>query len=191
MRFVFHMDDKPAECRIDGHSITIPPGELFEVPQFRGMDWNGFRNFEYIIPENDVAEIILRDCRHSGMIDVPVSRDRTSLRTEDDASLRERAAMALRDAELKCVESYVVQQQDRKQQNSPALKPEGRVLGIIRKHGIDLRAKYNLEPIGHGDAEVAESKAAQAAELAELRRQMAEMQTRMAAMLAQKPMKVA
>lgn len=169
MKFVYHVDAAPAECRIDGRNFLIPPNTLFEVLALKGFDFTGVRNSEYVIPEEKVTEELVKQCAHHGLVEVPVKRVGNNFETDVQAAQAAASARLLA-ADEKCVMDYVRQQQERRQQNSAIMPPGGRTLQVIEKNKIDLKAKYGLEPVGYGAVANAQ---AEAAEKAEMREEMA------------------
>lgn len=153
MKLLIHAAEEDATCLIDGHPFVIPPNESFEVPVIVGTDHNNNGPFEYTIPENLVAELIVKHCWHFGMVEIPVIRTKGKLGTKYEYDA-EQALLQARDALIKAEEqilaNYVKVAQERMGQGLPAAPPNGRALMIIEKRKIDLKKQYNITPAGYG-----------------------------------------
>jgi hypothetical protein len=148
MIFLYHCDEETAYIRVDGKLLTIPPNELFEVPELRGMDCNNNGNQEYIIPPKMVAEKAMEDGWFHGIVLVPVTKTKTGV-TADVEPAKIAARTALEAAEDTSLTKYVNDQQERvTMHNKPAMAPGGRILKIIQKRGIDLKKDFNIDPPG-------------------------------------------
>jgi hypothetical protein len=146
MIFLYHENDKNAEAQVDSSSFSIPPGELWEVPDVHSTD----NNREYITPAKIVAELILKRCWYHGMIVVPVERVGNSFNTNMEAAEKQ-ARQALRDSEDHMLTNYVNWQKERMASTpgAVALPPGGTVQKIIEKRGIDLKRDFNIDPPGY------------------------------------------
>lgn len=183
MRLLIHTYHKPAECVIDSRPYSIPPNKVFKVVPLHGSD-AGSGGGEYTIPEEYLAQKIIEQTWHYGMVDVPV------IETEGDFGVTfnydakagiAQSREALIRAEEQMLGNYVKQCQERMSQQLPAFPPTGRVDDIIKTRGIDLKAAYNIVPIGYGQVAAA---ADRQAEMDELKRQNAELQEQFKAFMA-------
>src|SRR5204863_3582008 len=179
MKFVYHVDDEPASVLIDGRLLTIPPNELFEVPEIRGTDCNNNGNFEYIIPDHAVLNRLLEHAWYHGLVEVPVIRTPSGVTTDVEAAKRQ-ARDKLNAAHDRILTRYVSDQQERvTQHGKSAIAPGGRVLQIIEKRGIDLKRDFNIDPPGF----VVEKTANRDAEIASLREENARTQKQLQELL--------
>src|SRR6266478_5949752 len=112
MIFVLHVDDEPAQAMIDGRLLIIPPNELFEVPEIRGMDCNNNGPVEYLIPDKLVAQKLIQHCWFHGLVEVPMVRTRGGVTSDIDAA-RASARTALETAQDSMLTKYVQDQQER------------------------------------------------------------------------------
>lgn len=147
MKFLMHVDEENAEVQVDGRSFSIPPNELFEVPEIRGTDCNNNGQHQYISPPEHVAKVILNAAWYHGMIEVPVTRKGFQMEVDIPAA-RAEADARLREAEHKMLERYVMDQRERALANAPPLPPSGRLVTIIKRRGIDLKRDFNIDPPG-------------------------------------------
>jgi hypothetical protein len=172
MRFVYHVDDETAHITVDGRMISIPPNEIFEVPELRGNHFNNNGPCEYIITEAKVAEELIRQGWYHGIVDVPIRRSKNGMEADVEAA-RKLATALLIDSEDKILGQYISDQQERTTvHGKAAIAPIGRVLKIIEARGIDLEKDYNISPPGYGMAKARNRDA----EVEELKHQMAELQ---------------
>jgi hypothetical protein len=172
MRFLYHCDDETAHVTVDGRMISIPPNEIFEVPELRGNHFNNNGPCEYIITEAKVAEELIRQGWYHGIVDVPIKKSKSGMEA-DVESARKQAAALLNENQDKILAQYISDQQERTTvHGKAAIAPIGRVLKIIEARGIDLEKDYNISPPGYGMAKARDRDA----EMEELKRQMAEMQ---------------
>jgi hypothetical protein len=178
MIFLFHVYRDPAQLCIDGKTFIIPPNELFEVTEIRGMDCNNNGHQEYITPPSKVAELIIARGKHFGIIEVPLTRRGTDVQVDiEDA--RRRAKDLLRSTEDQMLMAYVREQQERAQANAPVQAPGGRVLEIIQERGLDIKKEFNINPVGW----VLGEQAAKDNRMEELERQNAQLQSQMKELL--------
>src|SRR2546430_2791888 len=141
MKFVYHVNGESAILMIDGRLLTIPPNEIFEVPEIRGTDCNNNGNFEYIIPDHQVLQRILEHGWYHGLVEVPVIRTKNSFTADTDAAKR-LAGDALQLAEDKILTRYVTDQQERTtKEGKPAIAPGGR---RSEEHTSELQSQSNL-----------------------------------------------
>ena len=146
MIFVLHVDGEPAQAMIDGRLLIIPPNELFEVPEIRGMDCNNNGPVEYLIPDKLVAQKLIQHCWFHGLVEVPMVRTKGGVTSDIDAA-RASARTALETAQDSMLTKYVQDQQERvTRDNKPAIAPSAPLEKIIRKRGIDLKRDFNIDP---------------------------------------------
>ena len=175
MIFVLHMDEETAQVRIDGRLFSIPPNELFEVPDITGTDCNNNGPTEYRIPEKQVAAKIIEHCWYHGMVEVPMTRTKGGV-TSDIEAARKAARTALELAHDTMLNKYVTDQQERLSiYNKPALAPSTPIMKIIERRGIDLDRDFGIKPPGF-DMRGARDRDA---EMEELKKQIAELRANM------------
>lgn len=149
MKFVYHVNNEPAVMLIDGHLITVNPREVTEVKEIVGMDCNNNGPVEYRIPDHKVLGLMLEHAWYHGLVEVPVIRKGNDFTTDVEGAA-ERAADALQIAEDKMLTQYVTEQQERvSRHNKSAIAPNGRVLKIINKRGIDIKKEFNIDAPGY------------------------------------------
>jgi hypothetical protein len=177
MRFVYHVDNETAHLSIDGRLISIPPNELFEVPELRGNHFNNNGPCEYIITEAQMVQHITEQGWYHGIVEVPVRKSKTGMDADVEAA-RTLAQAALDKSRDQTLADYISEQRERQTvQNLAPLAPMGRVLKIIEARGIDLEKDFNLAPPGYA----VHKQKSREAEIEELRRLVGELQKTVAA----------
>lgn len=151
MRLVIHAADQNAEICIEGRGFSIPPGVPFEVSQIQGTD-HMTSDYQYVTDEKAVTEEMVRSLWHMGLVEIPVKevKGQRSISFEFDVpkALAEAKARLIK-SEERMLSDYVAQCRALISDNKAAQPPSPRVDGIIKKLGIDLKAKYGITPIGY------------------------------------------
>lgn len=145
-------DGGPLRLNMGDYWIDFPAGEPVEMES----EW--------------LADRFVQFYSHYGFIFCPVSRGRTGTSIDAD-KCAQMATEQLRKTEDRMIQEWVEQAKQFQAKNglSPRM-PTGHVLKAIEDRHIDLKAKYNLEPIGLGSDMTADpEKAKLAAENADLK----------------------
>lgn len=136
--YVMHTGTEVIHLQLDDHWYHIPPNEPYEIEdgQF------------YVDKLLEIYQPVY------GLINVPFEKTRTGLVINVDAAEVE-ANRVLGIIEDRLVVEYArAQMEDRVKAGKPVLPPaEGsRVEQIIKKNKIDLRGRFNLNPVGTDSA---------------------------------------
>jgi len=176
MRFVYHVDNETAHLTIDGRLISIPPNELFEVPELRGNHFNNNGPCEYVITDAQMVNHIQQQGWWAGIVEVPIRKSKNGMDADLDAA-RKLAAAALEKSRDQTLADYITEQRERQTiHNQAPIAPVGRVLKIIEARGIDLQKDFNISPPGYA----MEKQKSREAELEELKRMVGELQKALA-----------
>lgn len=188
MNLVIHVADRDAEIVIDGRGYSIPPHIPFEVPAITGTD-HMTADYEYRTDEAAVAKEMVSKLWHVGLVEIPVTTAKTkrgiNFEFDTNAALAE-ARKKLIQAEEQMLSAYVTQCRELISDGKAAQPPGERVAGILKKLGIDLKAKYGIVPIGY-DAVAAGY--AKNEENDQLRAQIADLNAKMEKFMAAQPHK--
>lgn len=172
---VIHANDEDAGIVIDGRQYLIPPNEPFVVEEIACTD-HMTGDYQYRTSPQEIAAEMVRLLWHVGMVQIPVNEVRTRngiTYKYDEASALKQSKELLVKAEEAMLQGYVTQCRELMSENKPAQPPGPRIAAIIKKYGIDLKAKYNISPVGF---DVVSAGAAQNEAMEALREQMAKQQ---------------
>jgi hypothetical protein len=175
MRLVIHASEKNAEIVIDGRGYVIPPNVPYEVLEISGTD-HMTGDYPYQTSAKDVAAEMVRTLWHVGLVEIPIetvkTRNGITYQYDEAAALQKSRELIVK-AEENMLMAYVTQCRELMGENKPAQPPGPRIAEIIKKHGINLKEKYNISPVGF---DVVAASAAKNAEMDQLRQAMAEQQ---------------
>lgn len=176
MIFVYQCSGEPASTQFDGHLITVPSDELFEVPSIPGTDVNNNGKFEYETHEKKVAEHLVRHLWPNGLVVVPMTKTKGGVSSDIEAAKKAaRDAMDL--AQDGMLNRYLQEQQNRALQSPPAapLPPSRPILKILEMRGLDLEKDFNIKVPGFNKADYRSN----SSEMEEMRRKNAELEAKL------------
>lgn len=146
-------DPKGDPDKHSGRTFVIPIGKATKVPY-------------------EAGRFILDHLGYTGVVRVDVKESETGSKYDIEKAKRESAEKLKRGDEIMFKSWLTGVIDDFVKRNKPVPAPEGSILAIIERRGYDLR-KYGITPIGWGEKAADEEKA-------DLKRQLAELQAKVA-----------
>ena len=135
----------------EGRSYRIKPNEPWEVPPIHGTDISGPKGQpaykEFDIPAHKVAEMLIKQAVHYGLVAVPENRSSAGITFDMDSALKA-STVSRRQAEDAMVQAYVKGAKEDELGKMPIRPPSAPIQRILDERGQDLKRDFGIQPVG-------------------------------------------
>lgn len=156
----------------EGRTHRIAANSLWEVkPQHCTDVSDGGKNVVVTIPAEKVGRQICEDGKPYGVVVIQEKRTPEGI-TFDYETARAESERIRNQFEIELIETFVKRAKEQALQNMPIRPPAPALQKILDARGLDLQRDYGITPVGY---KVSEAAAARDREVADLKRDLAEM----------------